>query len=105
MLVLCLALSGLQSFLYRIYASSYYVTSFSVRHHLSEYRALYETDWESALAKVNFADQIVTSHSQAPEPIRQTRPKPYHFLTWYDGSQCKMSYHVSGLVIIISISI
>jgi len=24
----------------------------------------------------------------APEPIRQTRPKPYHFFRWY-GSQCK----------------
>ena len=31
----------------------------------------------------------------APEPIRQTRPKPYHFFRWY-GSQCKLPYHFSG---------
>jgi len=35
---------------------------------------------------------------------RHDQSQPYHFFKW-SGSECKMPYHFSGLVIIISLSI
>jgi len=45
---------------------------------------------------IPYVEGISDMYPLAPEPIRQTRPKPYHFFRWY-GFVCKMPYYFSGL--------
>jgi len=56
----------------------------------------YDVEGRKLIRKMvaKYFEHTLANQSTDAEPIRQTRPKPYHFFAY--GSHCKMLYHFPG---------